>query len=49
MKNEMFTKQSLRRLIIPLIFEQLLAVTVGMFDVMMVSSVILVMIDLPIK
>lgn len=39
MKNEMFTKQSLRRLIIPLIFEQLLAVTVGMFDVMMVSSV----------
>lgn len=35
----MFTKQYLRRLIIPLILEQILAVTVGMADVLMVSSV----------
>lgn len=35
----MFTKESLRKLIIPLILEQVLAVTVGMFDVVMVSSV----------
>lgn len=35
----MFTKESLRKLILPLIFEQILAVTVGMFDVAMVSSV----------
>ncbi|MDO5520703.1 MAG: MATE family efflux transporter [bacterium] len=35
----MFTKERLRKLIIPLIIEQVLAVTVGMFDVVMVSSV----------
>ncbi|MDO5294180.1 MAG: MATE family efflux transporter [bacterium] len=35
----MFTKEGLRKLIIPLIIEQVLAVTVGMFDVVMVSSV----------
>ncbi len=34
----LFTKQQLRRLIIPLIIEQTLAITVGMADVMMVSS-----------
>ncbi len=33
----MFTKQQLRKLIIPLIIEQLLAVAVGMSDTMMVS------------
>ncbi len=35
----LFTKQDLRKLIIPLIFEQALAITVGMADTMMVSSV----------
>lgn len=35
----LFSKQDLRRLIIPLIFEQALAVTVGMADTMMISSV----------
>ncbi len=34
----LFTKKDLRRLIIPLIFEQALAITVGMADTMMVSS-----------
>ena len=34
----MFTKKYLRRLIIPLIFEQILAVTVGMADIVMVTS-----------
>lgn len=33
-----FSKQDLKRLIVPLIIEQVLAVTVGMADVMMVSS-----------
>ena len=35
----MFTSKDLRRLIIPLVFEQALAITVGMADTMMVSSV----------
>jgi putative MATE family efflux protein len=35
----MFSKKQLHRLIIPLIIEQILAVTVGMVDVMMVSRV----------
>lgn len=35
----MFSKKELRRLIIPLIFEQFLAVTVGMADSLMVSRV----------
>lgn len=35
----LFSKQDLRKLIIPLIFEQALAVTVGMADTMMISSV----------
>ena len=40
MKNKMlFTKQDLRKLIIPLILEQALAITVGMADTMMISSV----------
>lgn len=34
----MFTKQDLRKLIIPLIIEQVLAMTIGMIDTMMVSS-----------
>lgn len=39
MENTLFSKESLRKLILPLIIEQVLAVTVGMFDVVMVSSV----------
>ena len=34
----MFNKQALKKLIIPLIIEQFLAVMVGMADIMMVSS-----------
>ncbi|MBE6611183.1 MAG: MATE family efflux transporter [Ruminococcaceae bacterium] len=34
----MFTPKELKKLIIPLIIEQLLAISVGMFDTMMVSS-----------
>ena len=34
----MFTKSDLRKLIIPLIIEQLLGISVGMFDTMMISS-----------
>lgn len=37
--NGLFTNQVLKRLIVPLIIEQILAVTVGMADTMMVSSV----------
>lgn len=37
--NMLFSKQDLRRLIIPLILEQALAITVGMADTMMISSV----------
>lgn len=35
----MFSKKTIRRLILPLIVEQFLAVTVGMADIMMVASV----------
>ena len=35
----LFSNQDLRRLIFPLIIEQILAVSVGMADTMMVSSV----------
>ena len=35
----MFTKQDLRKLIIPLIIEQILLVAVGMVDTIMISSV----------
>ena len=37
-KRYLFTNQDLMRLIAPLIVEQILAVTVGMADTMMVSS-----------
>ena len=36
---EMFSKKSLKKLIIPLVIEQILAVAVGMADTIMVSSV----------
>ena len=35
--NQMFSKKDLQKLIIPLIVEQILAVTVGMTDTIMVS------------
>lgn len=35
----MFPPRTLRRLIVPLVFEQILSITVGLFDTMMVSSV----------
>lgn len=37
--NGMFSNRELKKLIVPLIIEQILAVTVGMADVMMVSRV----------
>lgn len=37
-KKELFSKADLKRLIIPLVIEQTLALTVGMFDTIMVSS-----------
>ena len=37
--RRMFSGTDLRRLIVPLVIEQVLAVTVGMADVIMVSSV----------
>ena len=37
--GELFTKADLNRLIRPLVIEQLLAISVGMFDTMMISSV----------
>lgn len=37
--NVEFTKQDLRRLAVPLVIEQLLAITVGLFDSVMVSQV----------
>lgn len=39
LQEELFSKKQLYRLIVPLIIEQVLAVTVGMADVMMVSRV----------
>lgn len=38
-EGKMFSNQQLRKLIIPLIFEQALTITVGMADTMMISSV----------
>lgn len=38
-KDYLFTNTDLRKLIVPLIFEQILAITVGMADTMMISSV----------
>lgn len=38
-ENRLFSGAALRKLIVPLIFEQALAITVGMADTMMVSSV----------
>ncbi len=38
-QNRLFSRQDIRRLIIPLLFEQALAITVGMADTVMVSSV----------
>ena len=38
MNNQLFSKSDLRKLIIPLIIEQTLALTVGMFDAIMVAS-----------
>ena len=37
--QRLFSKQDLRKLIVPLLFEQALAITVGMADTMMISSV----------
>ena len=37
-ENQLFSKKDLRKLIIPLILEQTLAITVGMADTMMISS-----------
>lgn len=37
--QKLFSKEDLRKLIIPLLFEQALAITVGMADTMMISSV----------
>ncbi len=37
--SKLFSSKDLRRLIVPLVFEQALAITVGMADTMMVSSV----------
>ena len=37
--DEMFTNANLKRLILPLVVEQILAVTIGMSDTIMVSSV----------
>lgn len=38
-KNYLFSNADLRKLIVPLVFEQILAITVGMADTMMISSV----------
>ena len=40
MNNMLFSKQDLKKLIVPLIFEQLLVIMVGMADTMMVSYVV---------
>ena len=36
--NQLFSKDDLKKLIIPLLFEQALAITVGMADTVMISS-----------
>ena len=38
-RKELFTNKDLKKLIIPLIIEQLLTVTVGLADSIMISSV----------
>lgn len=38
MENMLFTKDDLKKLIIPLIIEQTLAISIGLFDTLMVSS-----------
>ena len=38
--DEMFTNENLKRLILPLVVEQILAVTIGMSDTIMVSSAV---------
>lgn len=38
MKDLLFTKEDLKKLIIPLIIEQTLAISIGLFDTLMVSS-----------
>ena len=37
-KNRLFSNTDLRKLILPLVLEQALAITVGMADTMMISS-----------
>ena len=37
-KQQLFSKEDLKKLIIPLLFEQALAITVGMADTVMISS-----------
>ena len=37
-KTKLFSKDDLKKLIIPLLFEQALAITVGMADTVMISS-----------
>ena len=37
-ERAMFSNRSLKKLILPLIMEQILAMTVGMADTMMISS-----------
>lgn len=37
-ENKLFSKEDLRKLIVPLLFEQALAITVGMADTVMISS-----------
>lgn len=37
-KQQLFSKDDLKKLIIPLLFEQALAITVGMADTVMISS-----------
>jgi len=38
-KNRLFSNTDLRKLILPLVLEQALAIAVGMADTMMISSV----------
>ena len=37
-KTKLFSKDDLKKLIVPLLFEQALAITVGMADTVMISS-----------
>ena len=37
-KQQLFSKEDLKKLIVPLLFEQALAITVGMADTVMISS-----------